>query len=159
MRSALIFASRQERRISFFKISDLYPGLTPAEKALAAEKPIDSLKAYRLSWKAEEICLKEFPRSASNDESDACRHFVWATLLSRVLGAEAAQSILDAHEQEPTQPPEEKAMDLANNQRGVTFATTEAKTFSDEEILGQFRNFSRKENSWCSRVGEENDDF
>lgn len=123
-----------------FQLSDLYPGLTPSERALAAQRPSDLLTAYKLSWHAEAECLKEFPRSDRNDGSDACRHFFWATLLTQKLGYEMAQKILDAHEQEPAQPPEEKAMDLANNQRGVTFARSKSATITDSQAISEFRN-------------------
>lgn len=122
-----------------FQLSDLYPGLTAAEKALVSQHPRQMLKAYQLAQKAEELCLKEFPRSDTNDESDACRHFVWAVFLSKELGTELSQKILDAHEQEPTQPEEEKAMDLANNQRGVSFANSRAGALTDRMILDEFR--------------------
>lgn len=130
-----------------FELSDLYPGLTPAEKELAAKHPKDTLLAYRLSWRAEKLCLEEFPRSETNDGSDACRHFVWAVLLERNFGAEMAQKILDAHEQEPTQPAEEKAMDMANNQRGVSFGSTvtKGKDIPDLQILSEFRRLMRDE--------------
>jgi hypothetical protein len=77
----------------------------------------------------------------TNDESDACRHFVWAALLTNEFGSDFAQQILAAHEQEPTQPPEEKAMDLANNQRGVTFIKDAPKGQrpSGDNILNEFQ--------------------
>ena len=122
-----------------FKLSDLYPGLTPAERALASKYPKELLQAYRLSWEAEELCLKEFSKADTNDASDACRHFVWAILLTQSLNAELAQQILDAHEQEPTQPVEQKAMDLANNQRGVSLARSNSQPLAKDKILKEFR--------------------
>lgn len=122
-----------------FQLSDLYPGLNPAERALVAQHPSKLLDAYKLSWRAERDCLQEFPKSDRNDGSDACRHFIWAALLTQNLGHEMAQKILDAHEQEPTQPRDEKAMDLANNQRGVTFARSKISNLTDEAIMSEFR--------------------
>lgn len=121
----------------YFKISDLYPGITAAERALVTKNPKQMFLAYQLSWKAEDVCEKSFAVSTQNDASDACRHFVWAVLLAKEMGGETAQEILDAHEQNPDQPAEEKAMDLANNQRGVTFAKG-SKDFSDDEVLREF---------------------
>jgi hypothetical protein len=126
-----------------FQISDLYPGLTPSERSLIAQHPSELLEAYKLSWRAEGECLKEFPKSDRNDGSDACRHFFWATLLTQKMSHEMAQKILDAHEQEPSQPPEEKAMDLANNQRGVTFARAQKSNVAEEAIMIEFRNLMK----------------
>lgn len=39
--------------------------------------------------------------------------------MTRELGAERAQLYLDAHEENPLQPPAERAMDLANNRGGI----------------------------------------
>src|SRR5688572_20366038 len=44
-----------------FRLSDLYPGLTEEESALAAVEPTKTLGAFKLSWKAEEICQRIFP--------------------------------------------------------------------------------------------------
>ncbi len=96
--------------------------------------------AYQLTWKAESLCEDLYPTSATNDESDACRHFVWAALLANEFKREFAEKVLYAHEQEPTQPEEEKAMDLANNQRGVSTGESliSKKTFSEQKIIEEF---------------------
>jgi hypothetical protein len=39
-----------------------------------------------------------------------------------MFGRERAEEILNAHENNPMQPEEEKSMDLANNRRGVSVA-------------------------------------
>lgn len=123
-----------------FALSDLYPGLTPAEKALASKYPAKLLQAYQLTWQAEKICLGKYRRMETNNESDACRHFVWAALMAKEFDSKFAQQVLDAHEQEPTQPTEEKAMDLANNQRGVSLIKDAGKEnkFSDGDLLKEF---------------------
>lgn len=122
-----------------FVLSDLYPGLTPAEKGLASKFPAKMLQCYKLSWRAEKVCLGKYRRMETNNESDACRHFVWAALMALEFDAEFAQRVLDAHEQEPTQPTEEKAMDLANNQRGVFLVSGKGnKKLADTEILAEF---------------------
>jgi hypothetical protein len=123
-----------------FGLSELYPGLTPTEKTMASKNPSKLLAAYRLSWKAESICSKRFRTMETNDESDACRHFVWAALLTQEFGSKFAQQILDAHENEPTQPAEEKAIDLANNQRGVTLIRDlgKDKRATEEDLLKGF---------------------
>ncbi len=47
---------------------------------------------------------------------------------------------MDAHESEPGQPVEEKAMDLANNQRGILYVESLAKTgeMTEDGIIKAF---------------------
>lgn len=101
-----------------FNVSDLYPGLTKEERGLAASEPKKTWRAYQLSWTAEHLCQKIYKYSRTNDESDACRHFVWATLLQIEFGTGFSTQILNAHEDDPKQPIQEKSMDLANNRLG-----------------------------------------
>lgn len=123
-----------------FKISDLYPGLTSAERALAAQYPKESLKAFIEKDKAESICAEQFGGNRTNDESDACRHFVWAGLLHKNLGSDLAQKFLNAHEQQSGQPENEKAMDFANNRAGILVAEKlgKNKNFSDKNLVKEF---------------------
>ncbi len=123
-----------------FQLSDLYPGLTYQERALAAQHPLKILRAYQLSWKTEELCLTLYPTSKTNDESDACRHFVWASLLYQEFGPSFSSQILAAHEEDPEQPDREKAMDLANNRLGQlsTSQLVKAKQFSESALLASF---------------------
>lgn len=97
-------------------------GLTDAELTLSKKEPVMMSKAYLKSWEAETACGRLYKVSDTNDESDACRHFVWAATLTEAFGREHAEEILNAHEQNPLQPEEEKSMDLANNRRGVSIA-------------------------------------
>lgn len=123
------------------KLSALYPGLTDPEKKFIDQHPKDAVKAYWLSWRAEGICKDKYLVSDTNDESDACRHFVWAALLNRQFGAKTASDILDAHEQNPDEPEDEKSMDLANNRRGIIVSSEmlkRSKELKDAEILSQF---------------------
>jgi hypothetical protein len=97
-------------------------GLTEEEIALCEKNKISCIKAYKLSWDSEKICLKQFPSSRTNDESDACRHFVWSILLAKDLGFDFAEKILNSHENNPKEPENERAMDLFNNRFGlITF--------------------------------------
>ncbi len=110
-----------EAKKLIFNVSYYY-GLTPAERALAAKYPKKMLLAYKLSREAEDLCSNLFSASITNDESDACRHFIWAALLYKKFGFKFSQQILDAHEQDNRQPSEEKSMDLANNRLGLVTA-------------------------------------
>lgn len=124
-----------------FKLSSLYPGLTDAERALVSEFPKQAFQVYMAKYKAESVCQDLFGQNQTNDESDACRHFVWAGLNTKELGSKDAQKFLNAHEQEPTQPEKEKAMDLANNRAGVLIAEELIKNnkFSIEELIQRFQ--------------------
>ncbi len=64
-----------------FGASELYPSLTPAERVLAAKDPKMVMDAYVLSWKGESQCKSLYLTSQWNDESDACRHYMWAGLM------------------------------------------------------------------------------
>jgi hypothetical protein len=106
---------------------------------LAALDPIKTLKAYQLSWKAEAQCNEIYSQSRHNDESDACRHFVWAATMSKELGKDFASKVLAAHEAEPDQPVDEKNMDDANNARGL-LAADQMKGTSVSSIIQEFQN-------------------
>lgn len=105
------------------KLSALYPGLTDDERKFVDRDPKMALKAYWLSWRAEAACESVYLYSDTNDESDACRHFVWAALLNAEYGQTRSSELLDAHENNPEEPNDEKAMDLANNRRGLIAST------------------------------------
>lgn len=126
---------------ALFNLSDLYLGLTPEERALVAKEPTQALQAYKLSWEAETICLSLYKKGLTNDESDACRHFIWAALLRRDLGSEFAGKVLTAHENDPQEPSEQKAMDLENNRRGLLVAETlvKKKTTSSKTLIEEFK--------------------
>lgn len=98
-------------------------------------------EAYVKSWEAESACGRIYKVSDTNDESDACRHFLWAALLTNSFGREKAEDILNAHEQNPRQPEEEKSMDLANNRRGASIAEKliQEKRFSESTVIEQFK--------------------
>ncbi|MGZ6479529.1 MAG: DUF6973 domain-containing protein [Bdellovibrionales bacterium] len=120
-------------------LADLYPGLTDAEKALAALDPLKTLKAYQLSWNAESQCNEIYAQSRHNDESDACRHFVWAATMSKDLGKDFASKVLSAHEAEPDQSIDEKNMDDSNNARGL-LAADRLKEKPQSSIIQEFQN-------------------
>ncbi len=113
-----------------------YPGLTKDERDLISKNPKEAFTVFKLKNQAETATDKYFPDGKFNDESDAFRHFVWACLLVKELGSERAQRYLDAHENNPTQPPDERAMDLANNRGGILAAQKlkSGNKFNQEEI-------------------------
>jgi len=123
-----------------FNLTDIYPNLTTAERELVAIEPKKSIIAYRLSHRAEHLCLTIYPSSDTNDESDACRHYVWAGLMFKELGSEFAQKVLNAHENDSKAPEIEKAMDLANNRAGILRAEQleKNKKYSEDALIEEF---------------------
>ena len=105
-----------------------YPkGLTKGDREMIAKYPVDALKVYQAKQKADDLSLKVFNKPGLNDESDAFRHFVWAALLTNELGQDKANLFLNAHENEDSQPLREKDMDIANNNMGVEYITSQMK--------------------------------
>lgn len=115
-------------------------GLTDDELSFCKKNIKTCLKAYKLTWDAENLCRSMYDgRSETNDETDACRHYVWATMLARDIGVEDAETILNAHENNPFEPEDEKAMDLANNRLAlVDFLKNKSKKYDDKSILDSF---------------------
>jgi hypothetical protein len=140
------FCAVSQGTTTLFKLSDLYPGLTAAERALAAEEPAKTLVAYQLSLKAEKLCQTIYKSSQTNDGSDACRLFIWAGLLADKLGEKFALNLLNAHEQDSLQPKEEHAMDTANNRLGIIRSghLIKEKKFSEQELLKSFKEALKK---------------
>lgn len=118
-----------------------YYGLNQEERALSAKYPKKMLLAYQLSRKAEKLCLTLYKTSETNDESDACRHFVWSILLYKEFGLDFSRRILNAHEQTRGQPLSEKSMDLANNRMGLIAAQglKKAGKLNNSAILNSFK--------------------
>lgn len=129
-------------------LADLYPGLTDRERQLASQEPIKMLQAYELSFEAEKLCLSIYPSSQTNDESDACRHFMWANLLFRKFGSELSSEILEAHEMNGKQPKIERDMDLANNKIGLESGKklSDSGKFNDENLIKAFQDNLKSEN-------------
>lgn len=95
-----------------------YPGLTPAERKLVDKNPKEAIVVFIQKTRAELSSSRNFPAQKYNDEGDAFRHFIWAGLLTKELGAAQAKSYLDAHESDPVQPVAERSMDEFNNGMG-----------------------------------------
>ena len=95
-----------------------YPGLTPAERALTEKYPKEAISVFIQKTRAESSTERIFPDQGISDESDALRHFIWAGLLTKELGAKMAQEFLIAHESDPSQPTQDYEMDIHNNSKG-----------------------------------------
>lgn len=99
-----------------------YPGLTPDEKKLVEKYPKEALIVFIQKIRAEQSSERNFPDQGLSDESDAFRHYIWAGLLMKELGTKRAKEFLNAHEEDPGQPKNEKDMDTYNNERGLLTA-------------------------------------
>ena len=118
----LLCTHNTERRLVY------YPGLTQAEQRLIKENPLEALIVFIQKNRAESSTTRNFPDQGINDESDAFRHFVWASLLTKELGLSRSKTYLNAHEEDPAQPQNEREMDLFNNELGMQFAEEALKT-------------------------------
>ena len=122
-------------------------GLTDDEVQFCASNKVTCLESYKLSWTAEKLCEQIYSQNRVNDESDACRHYVWAMYMAKdsKVGPSNAESILNAHENNPLEPADERAMDLANNRKALLdFAQQKDKNLSDEKILNLFKENLKK---------------
>jgi hypothetical protein len=64
---------------------------------------------------------RRFPNDpqAPNGKGNAFKHALWSALLTAEIDEKAAKRITDGHEDWPGNPPNEKAMDLHNNETGI----------------------------------------
>lgn len=137
---------------SNLSLSVLNPVLNISEQALAKKFPIDSLTAYKLSFNAESLCGEIFYQSLSDDESDACRHYMWTYLMAQKINSSFAKRVLSAHENEPLQLKSSKEMDEFNNLKAINFFKTSPKL--DE--LSLKKQFLMDLNSGSLRINKPN---
>ena len=102
-------------------LSILNPVLNKSEQDLAKKFPINCLMAYKLSFDGESLCSEIFLKSLNDDESDACRHFIWTYLMAQRINSGFAKKVLTAHENEPYQPKISKEMDELNNDLALKY--------------------------------------
>jgi hypothetical protein len=113
-------------------------GLTDDEISFCKNNKLICIKAYDLSWDAEKICKELYIYSELNDESDACRHYVWAFLLSKEIDLKTAETLLNAHENNPLEPKDQQQMDLANNKLGQD-DFKKNKNLDNKDIIDLFK--------------------
>jgi RHS repeat-associated protein len=99
-------------------------GLTEPERAFIQENRFAAYKA-----RDNEGLARNFARNARlsrdpinpnwNDEADAVRHALWSALNTQTSGEEFAREIGIAHEDGVPNGPEERKMDLLNNEIGI----------------------------------------
>lgn len=110
-------------------MSDVYnqwTRLTPTEKGYLLSHPgqINTIK------NSKDIAFQEtqnrIGNNGHNDNSDAFRHCFWSAMLARDLGVRNAERFTSAHENYPSNPADEKAMDLHNNSVGLIVGSSGA---------------------------------
>lgn len=124
-------------------------GLTEDEINICDKSPIDCITGYKDSLLSEHLCEQIYFKSRTNDESDACRHFAWSMYMSNSLGTDRALAILNAHENNPREPSEERSMDLANNRLGIlTYQKmiAEKRDINSESISEAFKRNLKQNN-------------
>lgn len=104
-------------------VYEQWTNLTPAEKAVIAALTLRNPAAPLIIKNSKDVAFDEttakFGYNGRNDKSDAFRHCFWSATLARDLGYFGAKMFTDAHETNPANPPDEKAMDLHNNSVGL----------------------------------------
>lgn len=101
-------------------VYDQYNHLTSAERQFIKTYPIiDSMTIQEDTKKAFQETSRRFGLNGHNDKSDAFRHCFWSAMLARDIGYTKALEFTTAHESSPTNPANEKAMDLHNNSIGL----------------------------------------
>lgn len=115
-------------------------GLTDDEIKFCSQNKLICLKAYKLTWTAEGLCKEVYGFSDVNDETDACRHYIWAFLLSKEINIKNAEAILSAHENNQFESKNEKSMDLANNRLGqIDYEKNKDKDLNNKFITELFK--------------------
>lgn len=111
-----------------------YDELSTAEKIFLAMN-FASISRIRIAClKAIEERRRRFTMHIINGRSDAFQHCYWAALLTRDVGMNQAKAFTDAHENRPGNPPEDKAMDLYNNARGIVIGVIHGPRATDQEL-------------------------
>ncbi len=99
---------------------------TTDEWILLALHPIDTTQAAIASIRAANETERRFPRvRPHNNMADAFKRCYYAALLSRDMGYYTALRYLDAHENFPGNPVNEKRMDDFNNRAGAAIGSTQ----------------------------------
>ena len=101
-------------------VYDQYKHLTLEEQRYIKSHPQHAWSIKESKEIAFEETKKRFGMNGKNDRSDAFRHCFWSAILSRDLGYDAALKFTNAHESDPRNPADEKAMDLHNNAVGLS---------------------------------------
>jgi hypothetical protein len=100
--------------------SDDLKGLTRAERRLMLRYFWQAPSVFLAARKARSEAAARYPGFVGQDDPrDAFRHAFWnGSMTRRLKSTRAAERWGNAHEEIPNNPPQRKAMDLANNRTG-----------------------------------------
>lgn len=113
--------------------------LTDDEMALCKKDPVVCASVYLYGHLAEKKCHEIYNISDHNDESDACRHYMWAFYLLKNFDVKQAREFLNAHESNPKQNPKEKDMDISNNEISIKDHKQIVKDTTPDQALENFK--------------------
>lgn len=105
-------------------IYEQFKQLTPQEQHYITSHPHHVLAIRDSKEKAYDETKNYFVINGRNDKSDAFRHCFWSALLAREIGYANALQFTTAHESQPFNPKDEKAMDIHNNGLGLSIGRT-----------------------------------
>ena len=108
-------------------------GVCFQEGVLSLKDGKNALAINSAADRAIELTTKNFGASRQDDESDAFRHFVWASLSAKATNLNISRSFLDAHESCETQDVGQE-MDRVNNSRAFEFIEGHPKVTEDEIV-------------------------
>lgn len=111
---------------------DQWQKLNPSEKQAVIMYPILASVVPEAKDKAFAETKLRFGFQGHNDKGDAFRHCYWSALITRDAGVLAALSFTTAHEDNPSNPPAEKTMDLHNNSVGISIAISYTRQTTDK---------------------------
>ena len=108
--------------------------LNTSEKLAIAQWPALGVVVPKAKDKAFAETTKRFGNNGHNDKSDAFRHCYWSALIARDVGILAGITFTNAHEDFPSNPPDEKAMDLHNNSKGLIIGFRQKGSEDDTKL-------------------------
>ena len=93
----------------------------PQELVLSMAYPVAAIRVFINSQTSSKRTLELYPNYTTDDKGNAFKHSFWAALntVDPLVQKNLAKAFTDAHEEEPSQPPIEKTMDLFNNAVGI----------------------------------------
>jgi RHS repeat-associated protein len=112
--------------------------ITGRDVLTAVVNPVAGLIGWANSGKAAKEAANSGYEGEHNGKQDAFRHAYWNALNARDMGVEAARMVADAHEANPEQPDNERAMDMHNNKVGREIGAITPR-LTDAEIIARVK--------------------
>jgi hypothetical protein len=112
-------------------------GISIREADFIQQHPVDAAQIYLAAQTALNSTWDKFESKTNfeDDKSDAFRHFVWASLITREIGADRALEYLTAHEDFPGNNLRAKEMDMYNNNKGIQYGQSYRGSNFEEDVI------------------------